>query len=139
MPAPTNNKISGKQKSLTFGGVRIYTTSLSANVSPKFADTTDDADYDSGTDLVYPSRIRTSSPVEFSVEGYYYKNSTPAAVVSKMFDATGPSLVAFSVATGYPHFGGYYDGSDLQIQAETTDVTKISFKLMSNSIVGINA
>jgi len=139
MPAPTNNKISGKQKSLTFGGVRIYTTSISASVNPKFADTTDDNDYDSGTDLVYPSRVRTSAPVEFSVDGFYYKNSTPSAVVSKAFDATGPSLVAFSVATGYPHFSGYYDLSDLQVQAESTDVTKVSFKLMSNSVVGINS
>jgi hypothetical protein len=138
MAAP--DKTTGKAMALTLSGTSIKVTKISAKASPKQADSTDTGNYSATTDLVHPSQINTTLPIELSVEGYYYKTQTPTAIVSKLFDPTsGPFAVTFTVATGYAHFGGNYDISDFQIESQFDDMVNVSFTLKSNGVVNANS
>ncbi len=136
----SEQRFTGKLATLSVGGVRIYKSKISAKINTKLADVTDDANYDPATDMIYTAQLKVAVGVELSVEGYYRKDSTPSTVIASAFDgSTGPKAVAFAVGTGYSHFSGNYDLSDLSIDAPVDDVVKISFTLKSNGIVTPNA
>ena len=129
------DKISGKQMYLTISGTAINITGVTPTVSPKFADTTDSDDFHSGTDLIYPSQIQVSAPVEMSVKGRYNKVKTGPAIIAKMFTGGGPYAVTFGVATGYAHFSGNYDISDFQIDGEVEGEVNYSCTIKSNGVI----
>jgi predicted secreted protein len=133
------DKLAGKQIYITIGGTNVKITKLSSKVSPKYADTTDTGDYDATTDLIYPSQIQVSAPVEISVEGNYYKSQTPTAVVARLFSGGGPYALTCGVATGYPHFSGNYDLSDFSITGQSDDTVTWSATLKSNGKVNPNS
>lgn len=135
---PTD-KTTGKQMYFTVGGTNVKLTKATPKVDPKFADTTDGGDYDAATDLIYPTQIQVSAPVEISVEGFYYKSQTPSAVVAKLFTGGGPYALTFGPATGQAHFSGNYDLSGFQIDSELMDTVKWSATLKSNGKITPNS
>lgn len=133
-------RIVGKAQTLLYGGATLYITKAAPKATRKLADTTDTGDYDAATDLVYPSQLAASVKTEFSVEGRYRKDSTPTALIAKLFDgAAGALTVAWSPTSGLSHFGGKYDLSDFSIDSQTEETVTWSGTLVSNGKINPNS
>lgn len=134
--AADTDRLVGKSMHISVDGVSLKIIKATPKVSPKFGDTTDTSNYDAETDLIYPSQIQVSAPVEFAVEGNYRVSETPSAIIAKMFDGSiGPLAVTFGPKTGLNQFGGNYDISDYNQDNPHDDVVKFSCTLKSNGKV----
>ncbi len=131
--------LTGKASYITVAGTNLYFTKLTPKVTRKLADDTDSGNYNATDDLLYPSQLEVSAPVEIAVEGNYRKSQTPTAIIARLFTASGPYAVTFGVLTGYPHFAGNYDLSDFQIEDPLDDVVKWTATLKSNGRVSPNS
>lgn len=134
--AADTDRLVGKAMYLTLGAISLKITKATPKVSPKFGDTTDSGDYDPATDLLYPTQIQVTAPVEFAVEGNYRVSVTPTAIIAKLFDGTaGPQAVTFGPKSGHAQFSGNYNISDYNQDTACDDVVKFSCTLKSNGKV----
>lgn len=129
-------RLVGKSMFLTVAGTAILITKATPKVATKYADTTDTGDYDAATDLLYPTQKQASASVEIAVEGMFRVDSTPSAVIAKLFDGTaGPYAVTFGPKTGLSQFSGNYDITDYSQDTPQDDAVKWSATIKSNGKV----
>ena len=92
--------LTGASSAVSVGGIKLYITKHTTKVSPKECDTTDSADYDADSDLLQPTQIYASKPLEVSVEGNYDANGNTTSVIEKVQTNTDPVSVSLTRATG---------------------------------------
>jgi hypothetical protein len=126
------DRMTGKAMYLTISGTDIPIVKADPGVSPKYGDTTDSDDYDVATDLLYPTQIQVSAPVEIAVEGRFRASKTPSGVIAKMFTGGGPYAVTFGPKTGLAQFTGNYDISDYKQSTPHDDTVTWTATLKSN-------
>jgi predicted secreted protein len=125
------DRMTGKAMYLTIAGTDIPIVKADPGVSPKYGDTTDSDDYDVATDLLYPTQIQVSAPVEIAVEGRF-RATKYAAIVSPMFNGGGPYAVTFGPKTGLAQFTGNYDINDYKQSTPHDDTVTWTATLKSN-------
>jgi hypothetical protein len=63
------DRTTGKQQSFTFNSQTIPITKCSPKITRKLADTTDSGDYVTSPDMIFPTQIPVSCPLELAIEG----------------------------------------------------------------------
>src|ERR1051326_3422363 len=101
-------KLTGKAGSFTLNTHVLSFTVMNSKVNRELADTTDSANYDSTTDLVWPAQIPVSEAIELSVEGNFDLNSTDAQLIALLMagGAAVPVIInlSASVVLGHGNF-----------------------------------
>ena len=115
------------------GGSKIYITKWTATLDVKLADTTDSADYDATTALVWNTQIPASSKITVEVEGNYDLNGSQTPFVTKVMSGSAVPVVAelgFNATTpwGYAAF----DVDDFKPENPIEDTVTFSASLVSN-------
>lgn len=128
MPA---DKTAGRASSFTLLGTVLPIKKYTPKTTRKLIDTTDSANYDAATDMLYASQVPTMISQELTVEGIFDLNSTPTVVMNLLFSGAAAAAVVLGLKSGVLYGSGVYDISDFSTDVPVDDVVSWSatFKL----------
>lgn len=129
-----SQRLTGKASYVSIAGTKFGTKKITPKTTRKLADSTDSTDYDSGTDLLWPTQLAVMAPVELSVEGNYNLTTTPAQLIANLYSgvAAVAVVIALNATTIYGH--GNFDISDFQTDAPVDDIVTFSCTMKSNGV-----
>jgi hypothetical protein len=126
-----SDRITGKQQSFAFSGSAIPITKCSPKITRKLADTTDSGDYVTSPDMIFPTQIPVSCPLELAIEGRFRFSSTPGLIAAAATSLTNiPAAV--NVTPGSELFHGNFDLSDFSYDGPYDDTVTYTATLKSN-------
>jgi hypothetical protein len=130
----STTKFTGKAAVFQVAGTAIGFTKIGVKTDRKLADSTDSANYDSGSDLIWPEQLPIQSPITFTVELRYNLTTTPANVINTLY--TGSAAVAVVVklnaTTTYGH--GNFDIESFDANVPYDDVVTGTAQFKSNGL-----
>lgn len=127
------DRTTGKNSFLLFNNVQIPITKTTPKVTRKLADTTDSGDYQQTPDMIFPTQIPVSAPLELAIEGRYRFSSTPGFLIAAQTSLTNiPCQIG--LISGQPTFAGNFDLSDFQYDGPYDDTVTFTATLVSNGI-----
>jgi hypothetical protein len=128
-----SDRLTGKASYINFGGALLGITKATPKVNRKLADTTDSGDYLSTPDMLFPTQIPVSAPLELAIEGRYRFSSTPAVVSLLATSATQiPIVIGLSSQAIWGH--GNFDISDFDTGIPVDDVVTFTCNAKSNGL-----
>ena len=109
----------------------IPITKVGMKFNRKLADTTDSGDYYTTPDMIYPTQIPVSTPLELSIEGRFRYSSTPGFITAA---STSLTLIPaqLSIANGSQLVAGLFDLQDFEYDGPYDDVVTFTATLKSN-------
>jgi hypothetical protein len=125
------DRLTGKASFINFGGSLLGITKATPKVNRKLADTTDSGDYFQSPDMLFPTQIPVSAPLELAIEGRYRFSSTPSIVALLGTSATDiPIVIGLNLAAVWGH--GVFDISDFETDIPVDDVVTFTCTAKSN-------
>lgn len=126
------DRFTGKQSYFLINGYTVPITKATPKTTRKLADVTDNGDYDTPSDLLWPTQLPVMAPVEMTIEGRFRKSSTPAAIISLLYTgATAvPTRLGMDASTVYG--SGNFDISDFSSDMPVDDVVTFTCTVRSN-------
>jgi hypothetical protein len=125
------DRATGKNQFVTFNNVIIPITKVGVKINRKLADTTDSGDYYTTPDMLFPTQIPVSAPLELSIEGRFRYSSTPGFITAAQTSLTNiPCQV--SITNGSQLAAGNFDLSDFEYDGPYDDVVTFTATLKSN-------
>jgi hypothetical protein len=125
------DRTTGKQQSFTFNSQTIPITKCSPKITRVLADTTDSGDYSTTPDMIFPTQIPVSAPLELAIEGRFRFSSTPGLIAAAQTSLTNIPC-AVSVNQGSELFHGNFDLSDFSYDGPYDDTVTYTATLKSN-------
>jgi hypothetical protein len=127
-----SDRLTGKASYFSFNGFTIPITKVTPKVTRALPNTTDNGDYNSTADMIFPTQIPCSVATEYAIEGRYRKSSTPSAIVALLYTgATAiPATFGMDASTVWGH--GFFDISDFQTDAPVEDTVTFTCTMISN-------
>jgi hypothetical protein len=114
-------------------GTKVNITKWSASVDIKMADTTDSADYDASTALIWNTQLPASAKIGVDIEGNYDLNGAQASLISATLNGSSPTVIAELGLTASAVFGyGTFNISNLKIDLPIEDTVTFTCTLVSN-------
>lgn len=130
----TTNKLTGKAASWTYKGTTIPFTKITPSTERTMADTTDSTDYDTGSDMIWPSQLPIKAGQKLKVEGKYNTSALPTSVLADLFNGATAAAVTIKL-TAVSTFGhGNFDITNFEAGIPVDDVVDYSVELMSNGV-----
>jgi hypothetical protein len=130
---PTPRKMTGKASYINYKGTKLWITKVAPKFDPKLADSTDSADYDPTTQLLYPSQLQVSVGTELSIEGYYDANGNQNALMTDLFNGSaGPQSVTLGRDAGSIVGSGNFNISGYEEEEPIDDMITYKCTLKSN-------
>ncbi len=128
------NKITAKAGSWTYAGVTIPFKTVTPSFERTLADATDSADYDSGSDQVWPSQLPVKTGLKLKIEGNYNTSVVPSSLIAVLITgaAAGAVVVKLNPSTVFGH--GSFDISNFEIKMQVDDIVTYSVDLTSNGV-----
>lgn len=127
------DRLTGKASYFVFNGQQIPITKVGRKVARKKADTTDNGDYNSTTDLLFPTQLIVSATTTFSVEGRYRKSVNPGLNSNAIYESTPGGLLAFfGVDTVTVAGHGYFDIENYEESSPIDDTVTYTMDMTSN-------
>lgn len=126
------DRITGKQSYFIINGFTVPITKATPKTNRKLADITDNGDYDSNTDLLWPTQLPVMAPVELSIEGRFRKNYIPNAILAILYTGTTAVNTVFGLDTTMLYGHGLFDISDFQVDSPVDDVVTFTCTVRSN-------
>lgn len=126
------DRLTGKQSYFFLNGFYIPITKASPRTARKLADVTDNGDYDTNTDLLWPTQLPVSAPVEISIEGRFRKSTTPAAIIALLYTGATAVQTRFGLDAQTIYGSGLFDISDFQTDAPVDDTVTFTCTVRSN-------
>lgn len=127
-----SDRLTGKQSYFYFNGYFIPITKATPKTSRKLADITDNGDYDTNTDLLWPTQLPVMAPVELSIEGRFRKSTIPGAILSILYTGATAVQTRFGLDTNTIYGSGLFDLSDFQADSPVDDVVTFTCTVRSN-------
>lgn len=127
-----NERLTGKQSYIIINGTYIPITKYTPKINRKLADITDNGDYDSNTDLIYPAQLPVSATTELSVEGRFRLSLTPIAIMGILYTGISAVPVKLGLDAGHMFGSGNFDISDFQADVPVDDTVTFTCTLQSN-------
>jgi hypothetical protein len=127
------DRTTGKNQFFLFNNVQIPITKVSAKIPRVLADTTDSGDYQQQPDMLFPTQIPVSAPLNLSIEGRYRFSSTPGLISAAQ---TSLSMIPAQVAinSGSTLVSGYFDLEDFEYDGPYDDTVTFTATLKSNGM-----
>lgn len=107
-------KINARAISFKYNGVVLSITKMNPKHKRNLSDTTDSADYDTGTDMVHHSQQPASTQTELAVEGYFDLNSTNLQLIAPLFSSTAAQPIVLNLNAATPYGHGNFDCQDFE-------------------------
>lgn len=127
------DRVSGKAVSWTFDGQTIPITKCTRKVTRKLADATDNGDYNSTTDLIYPTQLAVNVVTVYTWEGRYRKSVNPGLNSNAIYESNpGGVLASLSVDGTTVDGHGYFDISDYEQTEPIDDIVTYTCTATSN-------
>jgi len=115
------------------GGAKMNITKWSASTEVKMADTTDSADYDATTGLIWNTQLPASAKLSIDVEGNYDVNGTQAPLISALLNGASPLVVAELGLTASLVYGyGSFNVTNFKPDSPVEDTVTFTATLVSN-------
>lgn len=128
----TPDRMTGKQSYFVFNSYTIPITKTTAKTMRKLADVTDNADYDGSSDLLWPTQLPVSAPVEISVEGRFRKSVVPSGIISLLYTGATAVRTVLGLDSGLLFGSGNFDISDFQTDTPVDDTVTFTATFRSN-------
>jgi hypothetical protein len=125
------DRLTGKASYFLFQGTAIPITKATPKVTRKLADSTDNGDYDTTTDMIYPTQIPVTVKTELAIEGRYRKSSTPAAIMSLLYSDATQIPIVLGLDSGSIWGHGVADISDFQTDIPVDDTVTFTCNVMA--------
>ena len=114
-------------------GTKVNITKWSASTDVKMADTTDSADYDTGTALIWNTQLPTSAKLSIDIEGNYDLNGAQASIITALLNGVSPTVVAELGLTASNVFGyGTFNIGNFKVDLPSEDTVTFTATLESN-------
>lgn len=126
------DRLTGKQSGFLLNGYAIPITKATPKTTRKLADITDNGDYDSNTDLLWPTQLPVMAPVEMTVEGRFRRSVTPAAIIALLYTGATAVLARFFLDQNLIYGSGLFDISDFQTDSPVDDTVTFTCTVRSN-------
>jgi hypothetical protein len=128
------DRLTGKASYFLLGSAatQIPITKATPKVTRKLADTTDSGDYQSTPDMIFPTQIPVSAPLEMAIEGRYRFSSTPSAIVALLATSATNIPVVLGLNSGAIWGHGNFDISDFQSDIPFDDTVTYTCNIRSN-------
>jgi hypothetical protein len=124
---------SGKQGYFEYGGTQLYIKSWKGTITTKYADTTDSADYDSTSGLVWNSQLPVSAKFEGEIEGNYDLNGNTDTMIGDLIDGTTTPVTVELGITATEAFGyGTMQVSEFAVETPIEDTVTFTAKVMTS-------
>lgn len=125
--------LTGKASYFKLDGTKIYITKYGPKFSKTRVDTTDSADYDEATDLVWKTQLYAGAQVELSVEGKYDLNGNTALLTAKLLAGGAPaSAVQLGLDAGSLLGSGNFDVDGFEVESVIEGEVTYKATLVSN-------
>jgi hypothetical protein len=126
------DKLTGKASYVNYNGTTLYITKYSLKGSRTLVDTSDSADYDQSTDIIHASQLASKVSSDLTVEGYYHKSQTNAAVIAVLYNGAEAVPVVLGLDAGAKLGHGNFDIQDFSADVPLEDKVGWSATLKSN-------
>lgn len=124
---------SGKQGYAEYSGTALYIKSWKGTITTKYADTTDSADYDSASGLVWNSQLPVSAKFEGEIAGNYDLNGNTDALLADLIDGTTTPVTVELGITATEAFGyGSMQISEFAVEMPIEDTVTFTAKIMTS-------
>ena len=126
------DRLTGKQSAFYFGGYYIPITKATPKTNRKLDDITEKGDYDTNTDLLWPTQLPVMAPVELSIEGRFRKSTIPAAIMNILYTGATAVLTRLTMDASTIYGSGLFDISDFQTEMPVDDTVTFTCTVRSN-------
>lgn len=127
-------KLSGKASGFTLDGVDIKITKYTPKHTRDLVDTVDTGSYDETTDMLHQEQIPVKLGTELDIEFIFYKTSTMASIIAKLYSGTGPLAVVLNLDAGTIYGHGNFDLKDCECDVPSADKVTGKATLVSNGV-----
>lgn len=132
--------VSGKTGYLKWSGTKINITSWSGSVDIKMADTTDSADYDSTSDLVWNTQVAASGKGSFDIEGNYDLSGSQGPLIAKLLSGSASAVTGELGFTASTPFGwAKFDVSNFKPKSPVEDTVTFTATIVTNGKFSLGA
>jgi hypothetical protein len=127
-------KVSGKAGTWTYHGVQLNFKTWSADFDRTNVESTDSANYDAGTDMVWQAQIPVKLAGTVEVEGNFDKSTTNANIMADLFSgvAAQPTILKIDASTTFGH--GNCDLSKFKTTLEVEGMVSFTATLQTNGV-----
>lgn len=114
-------------------GTKVNITKWSASTEVKMSDTTDSADYDTSTSLIWNTQLPVSAKLSVDIEGNYDLNGAQASLITALLNGASPTVVAELGLTASNVFGyGTFNIGNFKVDLPSEDTVTFTATLESN-------
>jgi hypothetical protein len=126
--------LTGKAGTITVHGNVIAITKMTDKLNVEFADSTDSSNYDPTSGNLFKAQLSGDQQMEFTIEGFYDLNSTPANLTALVQNPSGGPYPCVSELDGKnQRFNGSVDLYDVETTCEVPGAVMVSFTCTAKS------
>ena len=127
-------KSTGGGGQFTISGTSIPFNTVEADVTKDYDDSSDSANYDTGTGLVHKAQLAVATQTTFNVEGKYDPSIHGTSILQYLYSNPGAVASTFRLNASQPYGHGYVDITNFKTTGDPMKVLSFTATIISNGV-----
>jgi len=134
----TSGFVTFERDDVDLSPIKIPVTSWEVQCRKAFQDTTNSANYDSDSNLVYPTRSPSTIVTEGEIRGRFRLSRIPVTILSSLYSGGAVPKISLYIRPDFMFGTGYFSISNFAIQSPIDDIVGFDCRIVSYGFFDVN-